>query len=452
MDAVPLEVDEVVRGSIRITVSRPTSPSLRREDSALPAYARHMARFALVFILILTACASNPPGPSATPTVAAVPTASATVPAIPGGGIYTAGLGTLKGQWAFVIRKDRRRQVPTADRPAVAEVWALPLDGGQPRLAVRYVSEFDGRMGDVNVLRRQLSPDGRRLVLNVAAPRDSGGWRMTLMTVDLETGRTTALGRDNADHDRYPAWSRDGARIAYVRRPNFDLFDDGLWLMNVDGTAPRQMLPGALNSATYLYGWTPDGRGIGYVQVSEQAGYSVVDVATGAKAAFTGYLEFLAAEPFAWRSRGSPAFAATFATAPKEAEHQLEVADRPGGPQRVVATEPDRSLTLLAPRWHPSLDHILYVRASAGVGIGRRELFYIDLADNSKKAIPTAVGPFRADWFPAGNDIVYLAIANNAFSGGPVRYMRRDGTNDREIFQPPGDDAIFTDLTTFAYR
>ena len=60
--------------------------------------------------------------------------------------------------------------------------------------------------------------------------------------------------RANTDTGRSPTWSPDGTRIAYS--------NDGIWVMNADGTDPRQ-----LTDTGFSPTWSPDGTRIAYNRV-----------------------------------------------------------------------------------------------------------------------------------------------------------------------------------------
>jgi dipeptidyl aminopeptidase/acylaminoacyl peptidase len=108
--------------------------------------------------------------------------------------------------------------------------------------------------------------------------RDEDGFlgkqRQRLVLLDLDTGRTRRL--TTGDHDEYlPAWSPDGARIAFVsnrdadpdRTYNMDLFVADA---RAPAAAPRRLttFAGADNDPdTESYpAWSPDGRSIAYIQ------------------------------------------------------------------------------------------------------------------------------------------------------------------------------------------
>lgn len=241
---------------------------------------------AALLVAILMSCTaresvSSTPSPSsaAVPSCPSASVAPGPIPTgPPAGGIEAYPLGVLCGEYAFVLNGG----AITMTQDAVAEIWAIPLAGGEPRLAVRYVNAaaLAGRARGDNVLGHQFSPDGRRVVLSVITPRSSGGERLSLFIAELETGRTRIVGSDDADNDMQ-AWSPDGDRIAYVKSGSGS--DDGIWLVNVDGTGARLVIPAApghLGPSIDLWGWTYDGR---IAWSSAASTLTLTDITSGAE-------------------------------------------------------------------------------------------------------------------------------------------------------------------------
>ena len=83
------------------------------------------------------------------------------------------------------------------------------------------------------------SPDGTRLVYSV-------GNRLVTSRRDGTDARTIAEGYD-------PAWSPSSASIAFAK-------DDGIWLVNVDGSGERRVVDGGGWSPT----WSPDGNQLAF--------------------------------------------------------------------------------------------------------------------------------------------------------------------------------------------
>ncbi|HEY3218790.1 MAG TPA: hypothetical protein VGK15_06865 [Candidatus Limnocylindria bacterium] len=394
--------------------------------------------------------ATSAPAASATVTAPAATSGtpssvSSTLPpfatTLPAGGIQTHPLGAMTGQWAFVLAHARPTSVSSATPDEVVELWAIPLEGGDPRLAAGFVSTHRGGNSDTNYLGRQFAPDGRRLVLSVTTLRPGGGSRSSLVLLELETGRVRMLGSDDGDSDTTPAWSPDGTRIAYRRvpdKPQGFAFDDGIWVMNADGTSPRRVVPGAQGVAAMPYGWTPDSLGVAFSYVFEDATFTVVDVASGSRTKLGEYVTDLHAH--SWR-RSGPALAGAFKSTPRQAAPYILVT-APASAERRLVSESDVDVQLDNVRWHPSRDEVLY-RRSAG---GRSGLYTVALAGSPQKIV-TAASPLRAEWWPAGTDLAYFSADQQfAFDGVELRSSRSDGSNERVLFQRSG--ATLVDLAT----
>src|SRR6266542_6954651 len=128
----------------------------------------------LAAIGLLASCTAEPiPPPSPSPLV---------VP-----GIEVSPLGEVHGDYVFVLAVK-----PPPTGPEEGEIWAAPLDGGTAKRVVRWTARSFGGYGvhqGFGVLARQLSSDGRRLVIpappSVLGPARLGGG---LAVVDLVTG------------------------------------------------------------------------------------------------------------------------------------------------------------------------------------------------------------------------------------------------------------------------
>lgn len=103
------------------------------------------------------------------------------------------------------------------------------------------------------------SPDGAR----IAFVRRTGNGRPDLFVMTAEgSGRTRITNTPVPERD--PAWSPDGTRIAYSARTSpagpFRIF-----VANADGTAPVQLTGQAEGSADRSPAWSPDGTRIAFV-------------------------------------------------------------------------------------------------------------------------------------------------------------------------------------------
>jgi Tol biopolymer transport system component len=356
----------------------------------------------------------------------------------------------LHGDWALALK--------------FGEVWAIPVSGGATVQIARYVDRIDKTISypnfdvQANELRRQLTPDGRRLVLSVGEDL-SGTPRYRLAVVDLDGGALRQVVRDDADLIR-PAISPDGTKIAYVRRfptGSTDRFvDDGLWVVNVDGTGARRLAPGAAGLFTWIFGWTPDSKGVIFDTLEWSAGPLVIDVASGTRTLVGGFVprDWLAlGNDFAFRTGRSPSIVAGLSSKAFQGEYSIVVANRAGDPQRTLVAEGNTFFLLGAPRWNPKTDEILYRHV---MRLNEMEFFVADLT-GAHTRVPLAVRPYLADWTSDGAGIVYLSqdITPEDFSkvgaslARAVRIAKRDGSADRELFSFSGGG--LSDLVVIGY-
>jgi WD40 repeat protein len=352
----------------------------------------------------------------------------------------------LHGDWALALK--------------FGELWAIPVSGGAAVQLARFNDRIDqtitypGALLPTNELRRQLTPDGRRLVLSVGEDV-AGSPRYRLAVVDLERGAVTQVVRDDANLIR-PAISPDGTKIAYVRRLSTAssergaLGDDGLWVVNADGTGARRVAPGADGLFTWIFGWTPDAKGVIFDSLEWSAGPLVIDIASGNRKLLGGFVprDWLAiGNDFAFRTRGSPSLVAGLSSQAFQGEYSLVVADRAGDPQRTLVAEGNTFFLLGAPRWNPKSDEILYRHV---LKLDQMEFFVANLT-GAHTRIPLTLRPYLADWTSDGAAIVYLsqAFATGSTLATAVRIAKRDGSGDRELLSLPAGG--LSDLVVVGY-
>jgi dipeptidyl aminopeptidase/acylaminoacyl peptidase len=193
------------------------------------------------------------------------------------------------GRWlAFISSRD--------DKKENDQLWLLDRTGGE----ARPLTKLNGSVVDY-----VWSPTSRAIALVVMDPdpnaesddvkeedkkpkpivvdrfqfkRDVDGYlgtrRQRLTMVDITTGATRRLNSGDFD-DHLPAFSPDGARIAFVsnRDPDPDRsYNTDLWVASAAGSnqAPTRLttFAGADNDPDYetYPAWSPDGRNIAYIQ------------------------------------------------------------------------------------------------------------------------------------------------------------------------------------------
>ena len=411
---------------------------------------RRVRRLALILAL-LASCGppaavgvTGSPTPSAAPSVVEVPSpASSRSPAPEFRDLKITPAGDVRGDHALVLQVSS----PPGGFPSTLIVWDVPLDGSGPRQLVSY-ERASGPLADFDslALSRQLSPDGRRLVLS--DPVDVAG--AGLVVVDLVMGTARRIPLEGITNQ--PAWSPDGERIAYRGATMAGALqkDTGVWVVSAAGAGARQLVPSELAAgagATTVYGWTEDGKGVIF-SMRLDALFSA-DAASGAVTRIGGPTNGLS--PVASRAaRPSVAIVFNDQGAPGQLVGHVEVRDSAAASGRTVARYgPAEGTFLMEPRWRPGSDEILLFYAS-GEGVAERdELVIVDGITGARRTIQTPSFVRSAGWSADGKRVLYASLAE-------VRTADADGSNDRALFRPQAprlnEQALVIGVAAFAPR
>jgi len=396
----------------------------------------------LAAVVILLSCTASPvvtgsASPTATPTAPASATTSATAtPAFRD--LMVTSAGDVRGDHALVLHVISS---PTAGVPSQLRIWDVPTDGSPARQLVAYTrgpqifTEYDNL-----VLSRQLSADGRRLVLSDPVDVSGSG----LLVVDLIAGAARKIAIDGASDQ--PAWSPDGRRIAYrgfaVAGPLPK--ESGVWTVSAAGGGAQQVWASdraAGSGALTIHGWTEDGSS---VVISQGSTASVIEVATGKLTPIGGAVQAIAS-----RSK-RPAVAIVFddAQPPSQARvGHVEVRDTILSPPSTVARYgPSEGTFFITPSWNPSGDELL-LQYACGQGVNcRNELVIVDAVTARRRVLSTTTTPRSAAWSADGARILYSDLE-------ALRMIDADGSNDHLLFKPSGSTQQFvTSVLAFAPR
>ncbi len=111
-------------------------------------------------------------------------------------------------------------------------------------------------------LHPRLSPDGRQVAVTIREPREG---REAVWVLDLERGTRTRFTAEDAV-SRWPVWTHDGTRIAFVSSQEGSSFD--LYWKPVDGSAEARVLL-ARERLMIPLSWTAASRTMAYYEIEQ---------------------------------------------------------------------------------------------------------------------------------------------------------------------------------------
>lgn len=211
----------------------------------------------------------------------------------------------------------------------------------------------------------QWSPDGQWL----AAAMDVGTQESDIWVIRTDGSGRANLTANSQTRDRFPTWSPDGRRLAFLR-------DSDIWAMNVDGANPIN-LTSASPGLDWQPAWSPDGQWIAF-------------------------------------------------SSNREGNYDIWIM-RPDGSNLRNLTR-DSILNEEAPAWVPNSSTIVYAAAH---GADRRvyDIRRIN-ADGSNRQFILSNGKYNYDPAPSADSILFTSTTDN---DEDVWMMQADGSNVRNL-------------------
>ncbi|HVE57029.1 MAG TPA: S41 family peptidase [Pyrinomonadaceae bacterium] len=118
---------------------------------------------------------------------------------------------------------------------------------------------------DDGVYKRPRSVNAAQVLENVAlAPKGERvlfGARGDIFSAPVEKGGTRNLTHSSNAHDKFPRWSPDGSRVAYISDRTGE---DEVWIEAQDGLSEAQQMTSGGNAQRYAPEWSGDGKKIAF--------------------------------------------------------------------------------------------------------------------------------------------------------------------------------------------
>jgi hypothetical protein len=251
----------------------------------------------------------------------------------------------------------------------------------------------------------------------------TGDFDIWAVNPDPANPSPTNLSTDASRNDRDPAWSFDGARIAFSRD---DDVNEDIWVMDRDGTNQVQL---TTHSAGDIWpAWSPDGAKIAWT--SKRTGFWeiwVMDANGGSKMQITSDESPLGNLHPSWSPDGTKIAIHSGRDGGGDAE--IVVVDISAGFASPTFTQlTNNSVADLEPVWSPDGARIAFTRQPAT----HTDILVIELATLTESVVVQTSGVEGSpSWSPDGTR---LAFMNNGVTGDfEIFTVRLDGTDVQRL-------------------
>lgn len=235
---------------------------------------------------------------------------------------------------------------------------------------------------------------------------------------------------DTAGVVAYPAFSPDGNRLAYSQRgvSKDDAFH--LFIRRVPSGAPQQSTQGSANDISPA--WSPDGASLAFLRVENGHAQCIIIPANGGQERQVA--EFPAADVTQTQSRltwshDGKSLAASIGTENQPAA--IALIDIANGALRRITNPPDGTEGDWSPAISPDGTTLAFARSGAGEGA---DLDICDLSGANLRRVTFGDHPIHGlAWMPNSSDLVYATQLGN---GGRLWRIAINGGSPRDLFLP----------------
>jgi len=186
-----------------------------------------------------------------------------------------------------------------------------------------------------------LSPKGERAIFNA---------RGDVFSAPIEKGPTRNLTHSSGAHDKWPTWSPDGGRIAFISDMSGE---EELYIMPQDGLKPAEQITRGGSAMRYQPEWSPDGKRIAF---SDKDGKLYVVTLADKKVTEIADSRYNQIRDYTWSPRGN--FIAFSMAANSNRNSSIHIWSAGDGRVRRVT---DDMFNAQSPAWDPAGNYIYYL-------------------------------------------------------------------------------------------
>jgi len=324
-------------------------------------------------------------------------------------------------QWEDIERRVPRPTMPTSSSPwrrTLTVVVALTVAIAGLSFAVSTFTSGGGSMPTATVANGRIAFSGF----------DGTSWQIYSVEPD-GTGLTQLTHVSDLEFGGESAWSPDGKRIAYVVQ---GFHEDGrtdrsdLWVMNADGSDPRQLTDGP--GSSWSPAWSPDGTKIAFARGEPANVYVIGADGSGPRrlTSLTAGDESASRASMGLNPSWSPDGSQIVFAPDGEVEKDLYVVNADGSDESILLHMPGWQIE---PAWSPDGRSILFTSSGPdGADFG---IYAVD-ADGTNPHRLSDQPAAQPAWSPDGGQIAFTALRPGS-DHAALYVMNADGTDVHEI-------------------